>query len=102
MFDSETYPPLSSPTALVMRAFQAACHTSHVTRHTSHVTRHTSRVTGDILHDWSDEDAVVIIKAAAEYVKRSNSSKHRIMIVFRPLVDGGSFISTFGEWLWWW
>ncbi len=44
MFDAKTFPRLTSPTALVMRAFQAACCASHVTRHTSHVTRHTSHV----------------------------------------------------------
>jgi hypothetical protein len=53
--------------------------------------------TGDVLHDWSDDDAVAIIKAAADCIRSSsNSSIHRIIIVYRRLMDGGSFINTFG------
>jgi hypothetical protein len=48
------------------------------------------------LHDWSDDDAKAIITAAADAIKKSKPGMHRILIVFRPLVDGGSFISSFG------
>jgi hypothetical protein len=50
-----------------------------------------------VFHDWSDNDAKAIIKAASAAIKSSNHGQHRILIVFRPLVDGGSFLSTFGR-----
>lgn len=62
-----------------------------------HVPCDTFPETGDVLHDWSDDEAVAIIKAAADCIRSSsNSSIHRIIIVYRRLMDGGSFINTFG------
>jgi hypothetical protein len=71
MFDAASYPVVTSPTAFVMR---------------------------DVLHDWNDGDAVRILNAVAQTIKKSGArAMHRVVIVYRPLLDGASFIGSFGK-----
>jgi hypothetical protein len=74
MFQSSSYPVPSARTAFVMRTSQLAA--LQVPRVTSY-----PPVTGDVLHDWSDEHALAIIKAAAEAIRRHGASQHRLLIV---------------------
>jgi hypothetical protein len=74
MFQSSSYPVPSARTAFVMRTSQLAA--SQVSRDTSY-----PPVTGDVLHDWSDEHALAIIKAAANAIRRHGANEHRLLIV---------------------